>query len=359
MSQVQPGGDRSDRRPGAPARKAVPAKRPAAKTVAAKGRPNGAPKGRPPTRGGPKPRPSAAAGGAKGRAPRQNTTITARPPRRFSPSTMAFASIALVVVIVVVFVVVSLTSGPTKSATRVIPVPTPASPVVVADVTGVPASVTNAVGVGQGVSPPTLLTGQPPLTSGGKPEVLFIGAEFCPLCAAERWAIVQAMSRFGTWSGLRETTSSPWDSDPETPTFSFRSASLSSPYIDFVPVEHMTNDDYGQGTRTIFQPLTTQENNLWDSYSAKLGISSPGFPFLDIGNKVFVTSNSYDPGLLASLSQQQVAAKLTNTSDPVTQAIVGTANYLTAGVCEITGNQPSSVCSASGVRKAMSSLQTG
>jgi hypothetical protein len=351
MSQVQQGGDRSDRRPGAPTRKGAPGKRPPAKTVA---------KGRTPTRGGPKPRPGSAGGGPKGRAPRQNTTISARPPRRFSPSTMAFAAIALVVVIVVVFVTINLTSGgPNKSATRVIPLPAPASPVVVSNVTGVSPSIINTVGTGQGVSPPTVLPGQPALVSNGKPEVLFIGAEFCPLCAAERWAIVQAMSRFGSWSGLKETSSSPWDSDPETPTFSFRSASFTSSYISFVSVEHETNDDYGQGTRTVFQPLTTKQNTLWFSYSAKLGISSPGFPFLDMGNKVFVTSNSYDPALLASLNQQQVAAKLSNPSDPVTQAIVGTANYITAGVCEITGNQPSSVCSASGVHKAMSSLHTG
>ena len=40
------------------------------------------------------------------------------------------------------------------------------------------------------------------LTSNGKPEILYIGAEFCPYCAAERWAIAVALSRFGTLSPL-------------------------------------------------------------------------------------------------------------------------------------------------------------
>ena len=33
----------------------------------------------------------------------------------------------------------------------------------------------------------------------GKCLVFFMGAEFCPFCAAERWAIVGALDRFGKW----------------------------------------------------------------------------------------------------------------------------------------------------------------
>ena len=35
------------------------------------------------------------------------------------------------------------------------------------------------------------------LTSNGKPEMLYIGAEFCPYCAASRWSMALALSRFG------------------------------------------------------------------------------------------------------------------------------------------------------------------
>ena len=42
----------------------------------------------------------------------------------------------------------------------------------------------------------------------GKPTLLFIGAEFCPYCAAERWAIINALSRFGSFTGLQTITSS-------------------------------------------------------------------------------------------------------------------------------------------------------
>ena len=40
------------------------------------------------------------------------------------------------------------------------------------------------------------------LTADGKPLVLYVGAEYCPYCAAERCAMVQALSRFGTFSNL-------------------------------------------------------------------------------------------------------------------------------------------------------------
>jgi hypothetical protein len=168
--------------------------------------------------------------------------------------------------------------------------------------------------------------------------------------------MVLALSRFGTWSGLQETTSSPWDAYPSTATFTFRSAHLTSTYVNFVAVEHETNDNGGQGTRTLFQPLTTAQNNLWSKYSTHFG-EQTGYPFLDFGNKVFVLGPSYVPDVLAGLNQQEIAAKLSNPKDVVTQRIVGTANYLTASICAMTGNQPAKVCSASGTHKAAVSMK--
>ena len=356
MSQVAPGGKSGQRSGSTTGRGAPGGKRPPAK-VPAKKRPPVAPGKSGPGGKGPRP---AGPGGAKGRGPRPNTVVSARPPRRFSASTMAFASVAVVVVIVVVFVIVKVTGGnsPSSSTSVAAPVLTPASATVVSQVTGVSASVISAVGTGgDEVSAPQTLSGQPPLTTGGKPEVLFIGAEFCPYCAAERWAMVQAFSRFGTWSGLNETTSSPWDSPSAIATFSFVDAKFTSSYFTFVPVEHESNDTNGLGTRTVLQPLTSQQSNLWSKYSGKFGVEE-GFPFVDFGNRVFVIGPSYNPAtILLGLNQNQIASKLTNAKDPVTQAIVGTANYLTASVCALTKDQPAMVCNASAVRQAASAMK--
>ena len=49
----------------------------------------------------------------------------------------------------------------------------------------------------------------------GKPFVVYVGAEYCPFCAAERWSVVMALARFGSFSNLHESTSSPSDTFPQ------------------------------------------------------------------------------------------------------------------------------------------------
>jgi len=359
MSQATPAGEGSGKRPGgSPPGKPTQPRRPAAKSGAAKptsGRPasgKGRPPGSPGGKGGPRP--------ATGKAgARPNRPVASAPPRRFSPSTMGFVAVAVVVVVVVVLVIVKVTGGSTPSGTGGIQpaTVTAAPPSLVSEVTGIPQSVETAVGTGSGVTPPNVVGGQPPLTSGGHPEVLFIGAEFCPYCAAERWAMVNAFSRFGTWSGLQLTTSSPWDDPAQVATFTFVKAHVTSPYADFVLIEHQSNDKDGLGTRTTLEALTTAQQNLWTNWSAHFG-EQTGYPFVDLGNKFFVIGPSYNPDpILLGLSQSEIASKLKNTKDPVTEAIVGTANYLTASICNLTHDQPSSVCSAPGVKAAMTSLK--
>ena len=55
-----------------------------------------------------------------------------------------------------------------------------------------------------------------------------MGAEYCPYCAAERWAMAVALSRFGTFSDLRLIHSSSADIYPNTPTLSFYRSSYAS-----------------------------------------------------------------------------------------------------------------------------------
>ena len=75
----------------------------------------------------------------------------------------------------------------------------------------VPASVFNTVGVTSpvaSVTPPQAVEGpagadrRPARAAQKLPEVLYLGAEYCPYCAAQRWTTIIALSRFGTWSGL-------------------------------------------------------------------------------------------------------------------------------------------------------------
>jgi thiol-disulfide isomerase/thioredoxin len=225
----------------------------------------------------------------------------------------------------------------------------PATPVgsgVLQAVTHVDQTVLAAVGTGGGTNVPQAQHGQPPLKGPtGKPEFFYFGAEYCPYCAAQRWAVVVALSRFGTFSHLNQTTSSSTDVYPNTPTFTFYQSTYSSPYIDFVSVEYQDNQ------QNPLQTPTADQQQLLAKYDAQGGI-----PFIDIANQYLVTSSSYSPQVLQGLSWQEIANELSNQNSPVAKGILGTANYLTAAICATTNQQPASVCSAPPIPQIEQSL---
>jgi hypothetical protein len=355
MSAVQAGGGKgSGQRSGTAAGGRPPAgTKPASATRGA----NGAGKPAPGRRPAPATKTGSGGAGGGGKGPKQPGGYKpgAKPPQRFSPSTLAFVAIAVVVVIIVAFVVIKVTgkSTPSATSTQLAPTNTPAPASLVAQVTGVPTSVATSVGLPptSTVAVPAVKTGQPKLTIGGKPAAVFIGAEFCPYCAAERWSMIMAFSKFGTFSNLQETTSSPWDTYPSTATFSFLGATYTSNYLTAQFVEHESNDTSSAGGRATLEPLTNLQQTLWSRYDSPVG-----YPFLDIGNKVFITTPSYLPSTLAGMDQSDIAARLTNPKDAVTEAIVGTANYMTAGICAITGQQPPAACSPTVIGKAAKAM---
>ena len=149
---------------------------------------------------------------------------------------LAGGSIGLVVALVAALVVAKaagLGSGGSSGSGSTTPTASgAASPAVVRAVTGVPAKVLDEVGAGDVQAVPRKVDA-PALTAGGKPKVLYVGAEFCPFCAAQRWPVVVALARFGTWSGLGQTTSASDDVFPDTATLSFHGATYSSDYLSF------------------------------------------------------------------------------------------------------------------------------
>ena len=315
-------------------------------------------------RSGPAPRSGSGGGaGRGGNRPRPGSRPPAPPPpRRISGTMLAWGAVGLVIVVVVAFVIVKVSSSSTADLSYTPVVAAPAS--VVHDVTTIPASVFNQVGIDSSqVSAPIVISGQPPLKLDGKsPSMLYYGAEYCPYCAAERWAMTAALSRFGTWSGLKITASSHTDVDPETHTFSFYGATLTSPYINFVPIETYSNVPLaGGGYKTLQQP-TKQEDKAISTYSSSKFVpgNSNGeiaFPFIDIDNRVLISSASYDPGILAGLTWSEIAGGLDDPTNPATQAIVATANYISAAVCAASSNAPASVCDSPGVRSAAKALK--
>jgi hypothetical protein len=229
---------------------------------------------------------------------------------------------------------------------------------VVDAVATIPVTEYNAVGVS--ITPPVggrhVLSGQPPLVVNGKPGIFFMGDEWCPFCAAQRWAIVAALSRFGTFSSLGSVTSSASDIDPGTPSFSFDGSTYTSPYVSFEAVELASTETDSQGQYLLLQSPTPTETRIVDAYesAAVLGPNwAPGsVPFLDVGNGAIFAGSAFSPALIAGRSAQQVAAELSNPSLPGTRAILAAANLISFEICGITGQQPAAVCTSGGVRAA-------
>jgi thiol-disulfide isomerase/thioredoxin len=185
-----------------------------------------------------------------------------------------------------------------------------------------------------------------PLTSGGKPEVLYMGAEYCPYCAAQRWAMINALSRFGTFTGLTTTHSSSTDADPNTPTWTFYKSTYKSNYINFTPVEETTNERQGNSSSTsvpyvTLQTPTSAEQAIGQTYDPQGYI-----PFIDLGNKYVQVGNlsPLSPTMLDGQSWAQVAAAMNNPSSAIGKAEIGNANYMTAGICKLTNNLPATAC---------------
>jgi hypothetical protein len=254
------------------------------------------------------------------------------------------------VVLVIVLVGVNKPAGKQQGTTL-----TAATAALVAKVTGIPESVAEEVGLPSVITNiPKKVTGETPLSSSGEPIMLYMGAEYCPFCAAERWAMVIALSKFGTFTGLKTTNSSVTDFAPDTATFTFYGSSYKSKYLIFQPEELASNEPAASNatcnvnTYACLDIPSTADVNLLQ----KLGGGS--FPFMDFNNKLFQSGSGYgdQPLVLAGLTGSEIASALYQPKGSIAQAEVGSANYLTAAICAMTGNTPSSVCSASYIKPA-------
>jgi len=281
---------------------------------------------------------------------------------------LAGGSILVVVIVVVALVLVNLNKG---GGTAPIASDGPkgaALTTLTKQVTGVPTTVTDKV-AGGGVPSEVLVSAHTSseiqaaasnlgsffanvsgasLTANGKPEVLYIGAEYCPYCAAQRWAMINSLSRFGTFTGLTTTHSSTSDVYPDTPTWTFYGSKYSSPYITFTPVETTTNERIGNSDSSTVNYITLQtptaaQAALWEQYTGTGTI-----PFINLGGKYVQEGNLYplNPSMLQKLTWQQVAADMNNPNSSLGKALIGNANVMTAAICNLTGNKPATACTS-------------
>jgi hypothetical protein len=263
---------------------------------------------------------------------------------------IASGSVVVVIAIVLAFVLVKVNSGGSKSSSSSSAgtITGTALASAVKDTTTVPASTLDTVAGGTASAFPKSISGGSALTSNGKPEVLYMGAEYCPFCAAERWGMVVALSRFGTFKNLGTTRSSSSDEFPSTATWTFYKSSYTSKYLTFSSVEMETNKLASGGqSYTTLQTPTKAQSALLSKYDAPPYVSSAdagSIPFVDFGNKYLISGASYSPQVLQGKTWSQIATALKTPSSAIAKAVDGSANYITAAICQLTGNQPATAC---------------
>jgi len=88
--------------------------------------------------------------------------------------------------------------------------------------------------------------------------------------------------------------------------------------------------------------MTAAQQAIFDKYAVDQAI-----PFLDFGNKYTISGASVDPTAVQHMFQpltwSQIAAMLSHPRG-AGQAILGAANYITAAICQLTGDQPATAC---------------
>ena len=250
------------------------------------------------------------------------------------------AVVAVVAAMVGVRVATGDSAGPSAPSST-------APATLVATLTNVPTTSFAQAGRGE-VRAPQVMDSTGVTTKDGRPYVLYVGAEYCPFCAVERWPLTIALSRFGSFSGLKEAHSAVTEGN--LPTVSYRGATYVSDYLTFDGVELSTGQSAETGTVVR---ANAEQQRLLDTYDAPPYASQGGgIPFLYVGGRYLLHGSSiadlrlFTPG-------GDVSRTATQAVDPATElgaATLASANTLTAAFCTLTGDRPAKVCDSSVVR---------
>ena len=246
------------------------------------------------------------------------------------------ASVAVVVVIIAVVVGVVISNRP-KDA----PAAASGGAAALATLEKLPATLFDKAPAPSPSQAPTKLQGGTALTQDGKPKVLYIGAEYCPFCAMERWALIGALSRFGTFTGVTETTSSSTDVHPNTPTFSFKDAKFTSDVVAFQAIE--TQDREGKPLQT----LDGENLALFQKFNPGGGI-----PWVTYGGTHATDGATVDANAFEGKTYDQIIAGIQDPTSDIGKTVTPAINMITAQICSQTDGKPANVCTSQGVQSA-------
>jgi hypothetical protein len=279
-------------------------------------------------------------------------------PRRY----LALGLIIVAICLLGALVLVRDNSGP--STTSTVETFSPASSSMISSLTSGLGPVYDAVGVS---TPDNPVQAPQPVGSAGTPlwqasdgdaprplpVVFFYGAEFAPYAAVQRWPLILALSRFGTFNELGLMQSSGTTAFADLSTFTFWKVSYTSKYLILESVERYSSLNPTGGRYLGLERPDAREAAAVASY----GAGATTFAVTDIANRYVLNGASFSPGVLAGLTQSQIAGNLNTPASPLTQAVVSAANEITAGICAVDGDKPGNVCASKGVEAADDLMQ--
>ena len=149
--------------------------------------------------------------------------------------------------------------------------------------------------------------------------------------------MIGALSRFGTFTGLRYVRSATTgETVKNIHTFTFSGVTYTSTYLAFTPFE--TTDRNHKALDTLPPADSTLVNTLDNQPTLPTGATSGTIPFVDIGNRWVMSGASYNATDLQGKDWAQIASAAT-AGTGIGQQLDGTINWLTAALCAVTGNK--------------------
>ena len=136
-------------------------------------------------------------------------------------------------------------------------------------------------------------------------------------------------------------------------TFTYWNVSYTSKYLILESVERYSSLDPTGARYLKLQRPDSRQAAAVTSY----GAGANTFALLDVANRYVLNGASFAPGVLAGLSQSQIAGDLATPASPLTQAVVAAANEITATICSVDRDKPAAVCESRGVLAADQELK--
>jgi hypothetical protein len=176
-----------------------------------------------------------------------------------------------------------------------------------------------------------------PVKHDGKLSVFFMGAEHDPFCAAERWAVVRALQKFGQWEGLKQTMSAARD-EPflNLPTYDFTEATYTSSHIEFMARE-LRDREFKP-----LQKLLKTEEKLVRKFNPEKEI-----PFLLVGGRFMQIGAGFTPKIFIGHTFRQTETELKKAESEIRKTIDAEGNIVAALLCA--SGLPPELCKETGV----------